>query len=162
MVEWLNTNQGAVQGMAAIAISLLTAVLVVVTIHYARANWRVAELMEKDLRFKVEPRLSFSVDKYDSVSRGPDQIKVHISVENGPAIITKLHLTLGKRNGKEETEEIPFVVGPEGVIPSYPFRTSYKLKGYDWWSVTVSYSDALRLFETTDTIKSDLRQAHNS
>lgn len=151
LIQWLNANAGAVQALTAIAIMILTASLVGITAHYARASWRVARLMESDLRYRIEPRFIVNVERYDSVSKGPDRLKVSLQSEKAPFFVRQFKLTLRKL-GEDKSEVFEIPVEQSKCTQYHRYETAYALKGYDEWQADILYADELGIFERCDTV----------
>lgn len=65
MIDWLNDNSGAVQGVAAIASILVLVVLVLVTRYYARETERIAKATDEQAKVGSEMAREMSLSRQD-------------------------------------------------------------------------------------------------
>src|ERR1700730_5606040 len=107
-VNWINQNQSFLQTISSALVALLTLVLIVITIIYVRANWRVMKIMETDLRYRTKPLPSLVVETKAADIGYP--YRLTITAMNAPLRFLELKLVFfhedlhssGKQFGHEE------------------------------------------------------------
>lgn len=164
MIEWLNTNAGAVQALAAVGTFILTVVLAAATVWYAKSAKDQIDELQIARTAAVEPYvraapMRLNIGFEDSGGRWPEPQRVMtftVRLTNlglGPAIDIRAWLdvpvgiqltSVGPSNlASGQTQELIVHVSPthlEALVSQFPLQTTFRV-GYGdllnrWWLTT--------------------------
>lgn len=114
MIDWLNTNSGAVQGLAALASVLILLVVAVATIWYASLTEKIGKAAEAQAN---SSSLMAAVMRDDRRAADQPYLLVETSEGPGPPLFSE--------NQSDELEEVP---EGEAWNAAYPRELSYKIQ----------------------------------
>jgi hypothetical protein len=149
MLRWISTHGNEIQALAAIAISVLTLVLIVLNIIYVRANWKAMRLMEADVRFRLKPIPHLGMAAVNSFA-GPSckrMYLVHIRAEHAPLRLVALSARF--TTDAEQVRERWLSFNRE-IVQETPFETQLDIQqdqSFKSWRVTLYYRDLSGLLD---------------
>ena len=146
MLSWLATHGNEIQALSGLAIAIFTLVLLLVTGVYVRANWKIMNLMEADLRYRTKPIPDVKVETSALGSHDWFHYTITIRTTNAPLRFDSLEcgfLQSGTPPKHRHIETFPYI-GARVLRTKEEYSHSAKFFPADpieSWNVTLTYSD---------------------